>query len=160
MTALRVTDHPTIPEDELTVTFSRSAGPGGQNVNKVSSRVTLWFDLPVDELNSRVDRERRAFDSRREILPEQRVILPPFATLDEITAAAGRHLDHLSNPAQRGCRPNIWCRFCGRFSIWERGSASIPTGPFGSAASPTGRRRKARVWCPHSWNVTERSILL
>jgi len=26
-------------------TFSRSSGPGGQNVNKVSSRVTLRFDV-------------------------------------------------------------------------------------------------------------------
>lgn len=34
-----------IPESELSFTFSRSSGPGGQHVNKVSSRVTLWFDL-------------------------------------------------------------------------------------------------------------------
>ena len=34
-----------IPEDELTFSFSRSGGPGGQNVNKVSSRVTLYFDV-------------------------------------------------------------------------------------------------------------------
>jgi ribosome-associated protein len=35
----------TIPEEELTFTASRSSGPGGQKVNKVSTRVTLWFDL-------------------------------------------------------------------------------------------------------------------
>lgn len=34
-----------IPKEELSFTFSRSGGPGGQNVNKVSSRVTLWFDV-------------------------------------------------------------------------------------------------------------------
>lgn len=34
-----------IPEEELTFTASRSSGPGGQNVNKVSSRVMLWFDV-------------------------------------------------------------------------------------------------------------------
>lgn len=34
-----------IPDDELTFSFSRSGGPGGQNVNKVSSRVTLYFDV-------------------------------------------------------------------------------------------------------------------
>ena len=32
-------------ENELTFTASRSGGPGGQNVNKVSSRVTLAFDV-------------------------------------------------------------------------------------------------------------------
>ena len=34
-----------IGEDELSFTFSRSSKPGGQNVNKISSRVTLLFDV-------------------------------------------------------------------------------------------------------------------
>lgn len=34
-----------IPEAELTFTASRSGGPGGQNVNKVNTRVMLWFDV-------------------------------------------------------------------------------------------------------------------
>ena len=34
-----------IPENELEFIASRSGGPGGQNVNKVSSKVTLRFDL-------------------------------------------------------------------------------------------------------------------
>lgn len=34
-----------IPASELSFSFSRSSGPGGQNVNKVNTRVTLSFDL-------------------------------------------------------------------------------------------------------------------
>lgn len=34
-----------IPEDELTFSVARSGGPGGQHVNKVSTRVTLRFDV-------------------------------------------------------------------------------------------------------------------
>ena len=34
-----------ISENELVFKFSRSSGPGGQNVNKVNTRVTLLFDL-------------------------------------------------------------------------------------------------------------------
>jgi ribosome-associated protein len=34
-----------IPADELICKFSRSAGPGGQNVNKLNTRVTLLFHV-------------------------------------------------------------------------------------------------------------------
>ena len=34
-----------IDRDELSFTYSRSSGPGGQNVNRVETRVTLNFDL-------------------------------------------------------------------------------------------------------------------
>ncbi len=34
-----------IPEGLLAFRFSRSSGPGGQNVNKVSTRVTLLLDI-------------------------------------------------------------------------------------------------------------------
>lgn len=36
---------PIIPEDELEESFIRASGPGGQNVNKVSSAVQLRFDV-------------------------------------------------------------------------------------------------------------------
>lgn len=42
---LQIPGGPAIPEDELTFTASRSGGPGGQHVNKVSSRITLLWDL-------------------------------------------------------------------------------------------------------------------
>jgi len=34
-----------VSEHELTFTFDRSTGPGGQNVNKVNTRVTLTFPV-------------------------------------------------------------------------------------------------------------------
>jgi ribosome-associated protein len=40
----RVTDTISIDDDELEESFVRSSGPGGQNVNKVSSAVQLRFD--------------------------------------------------------------------------------------------------------------------
>ena len=42
---LVVNERITIPASDMTVTATRSSGPGGQNVNKVSSRAELRFDL-------------------------------------------------------------------------------------------------------------------
>lgn len=41
---LRITDQITIADWELTESFTRSQGPGGQNVNKVSTAVELRFE--------------------------------------------------------------------------------------------------------------------
>ena len=42
---LRIDGRTSIPLDELTFRASRASGPGGQHVNKTSSRVTLFFHI-------------------------------------------------------------------------------------------------------------------
>ena len=43
-------DQVTIPEDELQFSAIRASGPGGQNVNKVSTAVHLRFDIRASSL--------------------------------------------------------------------------------------------------------------
>ena len=49
-----VTPHISLPDNEITLSFVRSSGPGGQNVNKVATACELRFDarrslaLPAD----------------------------------------------------------------------------------------------------------------
>jgi len=45
MEDLHVSNRLTIPSSQLQASFSRSSGPGGQNVNKVSSKVTLRWNV-------------------------------------------------------------------------------------------------------------------
>jgi len=42
---LQITPTLSIPDDELTCTFIRASGPGGQNVNKVATAVQLRFNV-------------------------------------------------------------------------------------------------------------------
>jgi ribosome-associated protein len=47
-----------IPHSALRFRFARSSGPGGQNVNKVSTRVTLLFDLDGSEYLDEEEKRR------------------------------------------------------------------------------------------------------
>jgi ribosome-associated protein len=57
MPDLTVNARVTIPEDELRLSFARSGGPGGQNVNKVETKVEVRWRPAESEALSEADRE-------------------------------------------------------------------------------------------------------
>lgn len=70
MSMIKINDKLCIDEREVSFTYSQSPGPGGQNVNKVATKVTLRFDVMssrslswqqrrriLDELASRISRD-------------------------------------------------------------------------------------------------------
>ncbi len=55
---LVIDERVTIPGSDLSWSASRSSGPGGQNVNKVATKVTLRFDLRGTDALSRSQKSR------------------------------------------------------------------------------------------------------
>ncbi len=63
---LRITDQITLDDWEITEQFTRASGPGGQNVNKVSSAVELRFEAARSpNLSEAVKRRLRRLAGRR-----------------------------------------------------------------------------------------------
>ena len=75
-----------IPEGEYTLSYVRSPGPGGQNVNKVSSACELRFQVGATSLLDEAARERlRKLAGRR------------LTQNDEIVIEAHRHRGQEAN---------------------------------------------------------------
>ena len=55
---LRINDEVEIDESELDYEFARSSGPGGQNVNKVETKVTLKFVIEDSAALSNEEKDR------------------------------------------------------------------------------------------------------
>jgi ribosome-associated protein len=55
---LVINDRVTVPARDLSWTASRASGPGGQNVNKVATKVTLRFDLRGTKALTRAQKGR------------------------------------------------------------------------------------------------------
>jgi len=74
----------TIPAGELSIQFARSGGPGGQNVNKVSSKVDLrWHPASSGALTEH-DRAYLLERLRSRLTTEGELIVTSTATRDQL----------------------------------------------------------------------------
>jgi ribosome-associated protein len=73
----------TIPESELTFTFARSGGPGGQNVNKVSSKAVLRWNLAANTSLPEEAKVRLRGLERRRVTTEGELLVVSQAYRDQ-----------------------------------------------------------------------------
>ena len=90
---LRVNGHLEIPPRELTVEGARSGGPGGQNVNKVASKVILRFS---------VHESRVLGDRRRQLLVAR--LAHRLNKRGEVVIHASRHRERARNEVDARAR--------------------------------------------------------
>jgi len=120
---IQITDNLSIAEDELTFSATRSSGPGGQHVNKVNTRITLWFDVGqsprltleqknriMSRLKTRISKDKRlrvisqrhrsqianreaAIERFAELLKEALSVLPPRKKTKVSKNAKQRRID-------------------------------------------------------------------
>ena len=83
MMPIHVTDTVRVPATALTVRASRAAGPGGQRVNKVATRVELRVDVGAIEGLSGAARARLRALAGRRLDAEGRLRVTSQATRDQ-----------------------------------------------------------------------------
>lgn len=83
MDDLRVSSRVTIPAKDLSWTAARSGGPGGQNVNKVATKVDLRFDLEGTDVLTATQKTRLRRLAKNQLDAEGRVMMTSSATRDQ-----------------------------------------------------------------------------
>ncbi len=91
----------------LEVRFARSSGPGGQNVNKLNTRVTLLFDFQLCDLLTDAQKQRiqHRLATRRSRDGRLRVVSQQTRTQVANRAAAERRLVELLREALKVRKP-------------------------------------------------------
>ncbi|HLU13515.1 MAG TPA: alternative ribosome rescue aminoacyl-tRNA hydrolase ArfB [Arenimonas sp.] len=106
---LQVTPSLAIPEQELVERFVRAGGPGGQNVNKVSTAVELRFDVAGSPSLPPAVRERLLARRDRRLTAEGVLVISAqrFRTQERNREDARARLAALLEAATKAPKPRV-----------------------------------------------------
>ena len=94
-----------ISEKDVRFSFSRTSGPGGQNVNKVNSKVTLFFSVEdsnlTDEQKSKVLAKSNRLNKEGEIWISSQIHRSQHQNRQECLALLQNHLEKLLAPVKK-----------------------------------------------------------
>ncbi len=98
-----------IPEQELSERFVRSAGPGGQNVNKVATAVELRFDIAASPSLSEAVRARLLAKRDRRVTADGVLVINAqrFRTQDRNRQDARERLAAFVESGRHAPKPRI-----------------------------------------------------
>ncbi|HBT88225.1 MAG TPA: aminoacyl-tRNA hydrolase [Desulfobacter sp.] len=100
---LKISDHISIPDTSIEFYPIRSRGPGGQNVNKVSSGVHIRFDIHASDLTEEIKAKLLSLKDKR-ITPQGIIVIKAMTFR---SAAKNREdgLERLAELIRRALRP-------------------------------------------------------
>ena len=100
---MKISDHISIPDTSIEFYPIRSRGPGGQNVNKVSSGVHLRFDIHASDLTEEIKAKLLSLNDKR-ITPQGIIVIKAMTFR---SAAKNREdgLERLAELIRRALRP-------------------------------------------------------
>jgi len=115
---IEITKDTVISDENIVFRYSRSAGPGGQNVNKVNTRVTVLFDVAGCAALSEKQKERilRNLATRATKQRVIRVVSQRYRTQKANRTAALERLTELlraalkTRPVRKKTKPPAWAR--------------------------------------------------
>jgi ribosome-associated protein len=104
MDDLRISSRVTLPSQDLSWSASRSSGPGGQNVNRVASKVDLRFDLDGTRALSPAVKARLRALAGNQLDKEGQVMITSQATREQARNLEDAR-DKLASLVRRALQP-------------------------------------------------------
>lgn len=83
-TGLYIQEDITIPEHELIITTSRAGGPGGQHVNKTSSKITVRWNPSASQVLTQEQKERLLQNVANKLTTEGFLVVHNSSTRSQI----------------------------------------------------------------------------
>lgn len=103
MVTLKISDHISIPDTSIEFYPIRSRGPGGQNVNKVSSGVHIRFDIHASDLSDEIKAKLLSLNDKR--ITRQGIIVIKAMTYRSAAKNREDGLERLAELIRRAVQP-------------------------------------------------------